>query len=128
MLNQLEVELLFRVAAKGRIGVRQAKFKVVRAAEGVRMDAFWSQSVHIMIIASMLTEKARSRLIMSLCTDLELKNQLFRLSCSAQSEIFLTVCSLDFKFSPVLVDFDPSLVRNNKAARVFALRIVDIHG
>lgn len=128
MLNQLEIELLFRVAAKSRIGVRQAKLKVVRTVESVRMDAFWCKSVHIMIITSMLAEEARSRCIMSLCTDLELKNQLLRLSWSAQSEIFLSVCSLDFKFSPVLVDSDPCLVRDNKAARVFARRIVDIHG
>ena len=128
MLNQLEIELLFGVAAKRRIGVRQAKLKVVRTVESVRMDTFRCQSVHIMIIASMLAKEARSWRIMSLCTDLELKNQLFRLSRPAQSEIFLSVCSLDFKFSPVLVDFDPCLVRDNEAARVFASRIVDVHG
>ena len=105
VLDQLELELLCRVIAEGRVGVREVQLEVVVAAEGVREDALWGQRMHIVVVTCMLTEEAGAGCIVALGADLELDDHLLLLTCSAQIESLLAMSTLDIILSPVLIKF-----------------------
>ena len=105
VLDQLELELLGRVVAEGRVGVREVQLEVVVAAEGVRVDALRGQRVYIVVVTCMLTEEAGAWCVVALGADLELDDHLLLLACSAQEECLLAMSALDIILSPVLVKF-----------------------
>ena len=105
VLDQLEVELLFRVVAEGRVSVRQLDLKEVRAAERVRVDALRSQRVHVMVVTSMLAKEADAGGVVALGCNLELDDHLLLLEGSAKMEGLLAVRALDIVLAPALVQF-----------------------
>ena len=79
MLDQLEVELLLRVVAEGRVGVRKFNLQEVGAAERVCEDALRGQRIHIVIVTSVFAKERSAGSIMAFCCDLELDDHLLLL-------------------------------------------------
>ena len=118
MLDQLEVELLLRVVAEGRVRVRHVDLEEGRAAEAVSEDALRGKRVHIVVVTSMFAKEASAGSIMALRANLELNDHLSGLASTTEVEGFLTVGALDVIFAPVLVQFHLRDVRNLHAASV----------
>lgn len=116
VLYQLEVELLGRVVAECCISMRQVQLEEVRAAEGVGVDALWCQRVDVVVVTCMLAEETSTGGVVTLGSDLELHYHLLGLIGSTQKECLLAMCALDVILSPVLVEFEFGLVRNDETA------------
>ena len=125
-LDQLEVELLGRVVAEDGAFVAEVQLEEVGDAEGLGVDALGGQGTHVMVVTSVLAEEASAGRACALAGNLELQNQLFRLSSAAQEEVLLVVSTCHAVLPPALVKLDLRLVGDLQAAGVSALGVVDV--
>ena len=71
-LDQLEVDLSRRFVAKDRVRVCQVHFQVVGHTEGLRVDTFRSQGIHVVIVCGVLAKEPRAWRALAFACDLEL--------------------------------------------------------